>query len=244
MPNKSSTITNYRQLIEQLDPAGEPKIRFVYRAQNSISSSGKKLGVFSGSFNPLTFAHLKIIELAEKQKGLKEVLLLLAKANVDKDVFGATLSQRLAILECYAKTQGNLSVAVSSHGRFIDKITALRPLYPSDIEIYFIIGYDTLVRIFDPKYYTDIDKEIDELFTQSEFIVANRGKHGISSIKNFLAQPICSKYAEKIHTIYLAEHYAQMSSTEVRERVKSGAQIDELVPTLVLRWIENMAGYH
>lgn len=248
--NRFNPKSNYEYLVEQLVPDGEPTIRFVYRAKNFIDTSEGKLGVLSGSFNPLTLAHLKIIELAENQKGLNELLLLLAKANVDKNVFGATLSQRLTILECYAKTRDNLSVAVSSHGRFVDKVSALKvqdklhaPLYPPDTQIYFLIGYDTLVRVFDRKYYSCMDKELSELFDQCEFIVTNRGENGISLIENFLSQPSRRKYAGKIHAIRLKDRYAQMSSTKVRKQVKSGLPIDGLVPQIVLEWIENTGVY-
>lgn len=243
MKIQSSKTTDYRYLVEQLETNGKSKVRFVYRTKNSINSSGEKLGVFSGSFNPLTLAHLKIIELAEEKIDLKEVLLLLAKANVDKNVFGATLPQRLKVLKRYAQEKNNLSVAVSSHGRFIDKVTALSSLYPSDTQFYFIIGYDTLVRIFDSKYYTDMNKEVGNLFAQSEFIVANRGIHGIKAIETFLEKPFCREYIEKIHPVLLEEPYTRISSTKVRECVSSAISIDGLVPKLVSKWIEETGIY-
>lgn len=39
------------------------------------------------------------------------------------------------------------------HARFLDKATVLRKAYPEAGEIVFLIGFDTLVRLFDPKYY-------------------------------------------------------------------------------------------
>jgi len=243
MSKKSyQTIKN---IVEQIGRDCEPTAKFIYRAKDFIRFSGERLGVFSASFNPLTFAHLKIIELAEAQRDLKEVLLLLAKANVDKDIFGAPLDQRLKVLECYARNESNLSVAVCSHGRFIDKIFALKKLYPSNTEFFFIIGYDTLVRIFDQKYYTDMDKELDELFSQSRFIVANRGKDGVKSINDYLMKnPISQKYINKFDTIHLEEPYAQISSTEVRECVSNGNSIEKLVPEFISDWIEKKGFYH
>ena len=46
---------NYRleMLVDQLDPNGEPQVGWVYRAAQHIKTTGRKLGIFSGSFNRL-----------------------------------------------------------------------------------------------------------------------------------------------------------------------------------------------
>ena len=116
----------YTELFNRLDPTASPRIELVHRAELSISERGKKLGIFSGSFNPLTLAHTKMIEDTVAEYELDELLLLLAKANVDKTVFGLPLAARLLTLERYTKSRERFSVGVSSHGRYIDKVTALK----------------------------------------------------------------------------------------------------------------------
>jgi nicotinate (nicotinamide) nucleotide adenylyltransferase len=230
-------LSNIRQLVDKLDPNGKPTISFVLKASSGIKSTGQKLGVLSASFNPMTNAHVKMIEASEKNYELDEILLLLAKANVDKDITGASLEERLLMIKLYAQKRPQFSVAVSSHGKFVEKVKAIRPLYLPDTEIYFIIGYDTLKRLFDPKYYHDMEAELTELFSMSRFIVANRNENDAEIIEKLLSRQENKTYAEKFNLIKLPPFYAHISSTEVRNRIQSKQSIDDLVPPEILAYL-------
>ena len=225
---------DYTELFNRLDPTAPPQIELVHRATPSISKSGKKLGIFSGSFNPLTLAHTKMVEDTIAEYQLDELLLLLAKANVDKGVFGLPLAARLLTLKKYTENRPRFSVGVSSHGRYIDKVAALKTILPPNTEFHFIVGYDTLVRIFDPKYYTDFHAELEALFIEARFIVANRAEADIKAIESFMKQSEIRKYASYVSCLLLPDVYAFMSSTEVRELLARGEAIEHLVPPSVL----------
>ncbi len=231
------------KLVDQLHPNSTPKIGWVYRASKHIKKSGKKLGIFSASFNPITVAHIKMIEEAKARFELEEILLLLAKANVDKSVFGLSLEKRLIMLKTYAMCREDFSVAACSHGRYIDKIEALKAVYPLNTQFSFIVGYDTLVRIFDPKYYTSLHAELETLFQQCRFIAANRKEHGVNSVKQFLAAPAHQRYASYIDLIELSSSYAELSSTEIRTRIQRGESINQLVPHEVQEYIKTSHAY-
>lgn len=228
----------YTELFDRLDPTASPRIELVHRAEPSISERGQKLGIFSGSFNPLTLAHAKMIEDTITGYQLDELLLLLAKANVDKTVFGLPLAARLLTLKRYTKNRERFSVGVSSHGRYIDKVTALKAILPPKTEFHFIVGYDTLVRIFDPKYYTDFHAELGELFVDARFIVANRAGTDIKTTESFMDQPKIRQYAAYVSCLLLPDVYAYMSSTEVRELLKRGEAIEHLVPPSILTMLD------
>ncbi len=236
--NSYPEYERYSDLVNQVDPNNSPHIVITHRASNSISSSCKKLGIFSGSFNPITLAHSKMIEMSHQYFEFEEMLLLIAKANVDKDVFGWPIEARLLTLKLHTKNQSNISIGISSHGRYIDKITALKQIYPSQTEFYFIVGYDTLVRIFDPKYYTDIQEQLNTLFTQCKFIVANRKGVSIHDIKRFLDQPHLKSYQQFIEYLSLPDYYANLSSTDIRNRIHAGEKITHLVPTTIANFLE------
>ena len=224
----------YTELFNRLDPTASPRVELVHRAEPSISERGKRLGIFSGSFNPLTLAHTKMIEDTITEYQLDELLLLLAKANVDKAVFGLSLAARLLTLKKYTQNRERFSVGVSSHGRYIDKVTALKAILPPETEFHFIVGYDTLVRIFDPKYYTDFHAELEELFVDARFIVANRAEADVETIESFMNQPEIRRYTPYVSCLLLPDVYAYMSSTEVRELLKRGEAIEHLVPPSIL----------
>ena len=228
----------YTELFNRLDPSASPQIELVHRAAPPILKSGKKLGIFSGSFNPLTLAHTRMVEDTVAKYQLDELLLLLAKANVDKAVFGLSLAARLLTVKKYAESRQEFSVGVSSHGRYIDKVTALKSIFPLETEFYFIVGYDTLVRIFDTKYYTDFHAELQELFVSARFIVANRAEADIKTIEAFMAQSEIHQYTSYISSIPLPDVYAYMSSTQVRELLARGEAIEHLVPPSILAMLD------
>ena len=228
----------FTELFDELDPLGPPRIEFIHRAGTPMRGT-EKLGIFSGSFNPLTLAHARMVEDTLTEYQLDEMLLLLAKANVDKGVFGLPLAARLLTVKKYVENRPKFSVGVSSHGRYIDKVTALKAVLPPETEFHFIVGYDTLVRIFDPKYYIDFHAELRELFATARFIVANRAEADIKTIETFMSQSEISQYASYVTCILLPDVYAYMSSTEVRELLEQGKAIEHLVPPSILEFFSN-----
>ncbi|OOQ82177.1 putative cytidylyltransferase [Penicillium brasilianum] len=136
----------------------------------------KILYVLDSSFNPPTCAHLRIASsaLLEQQEPGSRLLLLLAIQNADKPSKPAPFEDRLAMMELFAHDirshiaarQSSKSVsskehiptidiAVTNKPYFIDKAAAIEASdhYPSPMEQYHLVGYDTLIRIFNPKYY-------------------------------------------------------------------------------------------
>ena len=230
-------------LVDQLDPDGEPQIRWVYRAARHISTGGQRLGIFSGSFNPLTVAHIEMIEAAQRRYDLDEILLILARANVDKGVFGLSLADRLLMLKEYTANREGFSVAACSHGKFIEKIEALKPAYPPGTHFSFIVGYDTFVRLFDPKYYTDLHGALEVLFEQCRFIVANRQDFDADAVRQVMETPDCRRYASGVDLIELSEFYAEISSTDIREQIQAGNSVDHLVPSEVQGFLKAVEAY-
>lgn len=236
------------KIIEKISSSAEPSAAFVLKAPKGVSelkTPDIRLGVLSASFNPLTNAHLKLIEVSQQKYRLDEIALLLAKANVDKDVFGMSLIDRLLTLKLFVQTQGrlNLSVILSSHGRFVEKAESLKKIYPPQTQIYFIVGFDTLIRVFDPKYYADMDLELQTLFSMSRFIAANRGQDDVKAIKSFLAQEYIRNFADKIDLIQLPRPYSDISSAEIRDKIKSRVDVSDLIPQIVSDFISATGMY-
>jgi len=230
-------------LVDQLDPNGIPQIRWVYRAARHIREGGRRLGIFSGSFNPLTVAHIKMIEAAQKKYDLDEILLILARANVDKGVFGLSLADRLLILKEYAANREDYSVIACSHGKFIEKIEALKPAYPSGTHFSFIVGYDTFIRLFDPKYYTDLHSALEALFDQCRFIVANRQDYDADAVRQVMESRDYRRYSSGIDLIELPDFYADISSTDIRAQIQAGNSVDHLVPSEVQGFLKAVQAY-
>ncbi|PGH07855.1 hypothetical protein GX51_01565 [Blastomyces parvus] len=138
-----------------------------------------KLYVLDSSFNPPTRAHLNIAKsalLQHKDTAAVRLLLLLATQNADKPSKPASFEDRLVMMRIFsddiraALTEARASdnndqggqqsapivdIGVTKLPYFIDKAAAISTsdFYPGSPEQILLTGYDTLIRIFDTKYY-------------------------------------------------------------------------------------------
>jgi nicotinic acid mononucleotide adenylyltransferase len=240
---KNTDVETLRQVVNRLDPLGEPEAILVHRCQAGITSKGECLLVLDASYNPMTLAHEGIINAAKSICGPKEVLLMLSRANVDKEIFGADLGQRLSMLLTYAHQHPDYSVAGCSHARFVDKALALIPHYPPGARLFFVIGYDTLERLFDHRYYKNMESDLDMLFGHATIIVANRDHNDKISIQARMEAPDVKPYTDGINLIELPEELCRISSTHARTNIKQGIPIEGLVPGVISEAIQRMGLY-
>ena len=110
------------------------KVGFITNNQN------KHELIFPGSFNPLHEGHIKMKELAEKKTGMHTTFEICAN-NADKPPL--TFYEIKRTIEQF---QNNESWMLTSAGRFSEKAE----MFPNTV---FIIGADTLMRVFDEKFY-------------------------------------------------------------------------------------------
>jgi|GEM_PF-320062 len=232
-------ILRFDRLIEELDPSGQPRIEITYSPHETLP---ERLGVLSASFNPITNAHLEMALKTREEIQLGGILLLLTKVNVDKRLFGATLTDRLLMLHLVARMYDRFWVGISSHGRFVDKAHAIKSSFPY-VSPFFIVGYDTLVRIFDPKYYEDSEGELRELFDKAQLIVFTRGDKTIDDVLRFMRHPSRSKFSDKVLAMEIPERLAHLSSTLVREKVAAGEDISGMIPEEIRGFIERTELY-
>jgi nicotinamide-nucleotide adenylyltransferase len=221
-------------LLARLNTAEPPRLAFVRRAPAGIGRDPASLLCLSASFNPLTVAHAGLVREACRLLPIAEILLLLSTANVDKGSEGLPWERRLDLLLRYAGLRGNVSVAAVGHGRFVDKLEAIRGAYPADTRVIFLLGFDTLIRLFDPKYYDDRHASLATLFGGSEVVVASRGSGGPAAVDAFLARPDVAPFAHRIRSVLLPADLAAVSATEVRARLAGGDSIAALVPPEIL----------
>ncbi|KAK2730114.1 cytidylyltransferase family protein [Colletotrichum kahawae] len=134
----------------------------------------KSLVVLDSSFNPPTLAHLRMATSAIQASGGAGVsgarlLLLLAVNNADKAPKPVAFAVRLGLMYAFAEDllaleggregEGGgmeVDVGVTAMPFFHDKARAVEGsgFYGTEgVEQVYLAGYDTLIRIFDPKYY-------------------------------------------------------------------------------------------
>ncbi|GBC99595.1 nicotinate-nucleotide adenylyltransferase [bacterium HR17] len=217
----------------------KPQLLFVHRAPQGVTQAGQQLGVFSGSFNPPTIAHVRLCEIAQAHLHLHEILLLLAVVNVDKPLFGFALTERLAMMTALAQERSDWSVAACSHGRFVEKAQAIADSYPAGTQIWFLVGYDTLVRLFEPRFYPDVpmSQALQQFFALAHLAVMPRGDADEPTVRQFLERPEVQPFAHRISVLPSDVSIRWISSTLVRQRLERGESVDDLVPSAVAKFL-------
>src|ERR1700730_16999846 len=112
-------------------------------------STRERIGILPGSFNPPPLAHGALVYAAGFY--VDEVLCVLPRAFPHKEYFGATLKERLQMLD-----QSDLfpiySIAISQSGLFADIARECREHYGRSMKMYFICGADAAERILHWNY--------------------------------------------------------------------------------------------
>ncbi|KNC99274.1 nicotinamide-nucleotide adenylyltransferase [Spizellomyces punctatus DAOM BR117] len=175
-------------------------------------------------------------------------LLLFATKNADKALSGTSVTDRLLMMEALVQTvapkcdvpDDRIGIAITTRGIFLDKAHALHSLLSSDgiapVFLHFIMGYDTIIRFFDPKYYknSNMDTDMEVFFRSSRIICADRVMEGASSeshdtLGDWLEEarkrsPIVGRFEAHIVTMqgWLEDPRgtAQASSTKARVMLK------------------------
>ena len=211
---------------------GEPHIRMVRAASHGVPAPGPgRLGVLGGSYNPITHAHLAIADTVVSKFGLHEVLFLLPAVPPHKTIFGASLEQRLEMMQLAVPDRPYAAVGLSTHGLFLDMYQGLVGVYPPSTEVFFLTGRDAAERILTWKY-DDAEAALRQMFTAFQFIVCDRD--GPFHLPD---DPLLAPYRQRIHGCTLPPGFNHVSATEVRRRCQQGQSLDDLVPTGVARYI-------
>jgi cytidyltransferase-like protein len=182
-----------------------------------------RLGVFPGSFNPPTRAHLALIDAAGAH--VDEVRVVLPRRFPHKLYHGATLEQRIKMIETL-KAATPFSVGISEGGLFLEIARECRDIYGPDAELWFLCGRDAAERILDWDY--GREGAVDEMMQKFGLLVgARRGE--------FEVPP---RFAHRIRQLVLRTSTDDFSSTEVRTRIERREPWRHLVPDSTANLIE------
>lgn len=187
-----------------------------------------RVAVLPSAFNPPTMAHAALLDLGRTVEGVTASAALLTTNNVDKSIFGAPLAHRVGMLLALRQAHG-CAVLASNAARLVDQGEALMLTFP-DVAFDFLVGFDTLVRVFDAKYYEDMPATLARFFDAHRLIATNRAQATIETVQAYLEQPLVRDYAARIVVRELDERRAHVSSTEARRAVTRGAPPPALAP--------------
>ena len=185
--------------------------------------------VLPSAFNPPTRAHLRLLDLAEAVADVEGGAALLTTRNVAKGIEGASLAERIGMLLAARESRPGLAVLAANQARIVDQAAALRVTWP-DAAFDFVLGYDTLVRLFDEQYYEGaMEADLDSFFERHRVIASNRGDVTPADVSGYVAER-AARYAGRIVTVALDAEHGRIASSDARELIGAGQGSDDLPP--------------
>lgn len=215
------TLRRIHRVLVCLDPAASP---YAFLAPGS-EPPRENIIVFPGSFNPPTNAHLALLQqahrLAQRQPGHWQIYAALSKYSVNKEaVERMTLLDRVALLDgVLQERRMRVGILLLNKGLYVEQARGIRAAFPQVRQLFFLLGFDKIVQILDPRYYDERDAALHELFRLAHVLVAPRGADGESTLVELLAQPENRPFAQAIHPLPLAEQYRGISSSQARQQM-------------------------
>lgn len=193
----------------------------------------RKYGVMGGTFDPIHYGHLVTAEAARHEFGLDRVVFLPSGTPPHKPPEAVTDAEHrymMTVLATLSNPYFDVSrVDIDREGisYTVDSLRILREQYGGDSELYFITGADAILEIVSWK-------EPDKLLELAHFIGATRPGFCLEQVPKS-TQEWLSRHPDRVHLIKVPA--LAISSTDIRERVRTGNSIRYLVPEPVEHYI-------
>jgi len=192
-----------------------------------------KIGLYGGTFDPPHRAHVELAEWVLAELGLDYIYFIPAAVHAFKDNLQITPEKiRLEMLEAATTGHENLRISqveLNRHGISFTVDTLREFLKFEDLppaQLYYIIGLDNLVDF-------NRWKEPEMIMRLAKVIVVRR--------PGGAEKPLPEKYQNKMR--FLNSPLIEISSTDIRQLVRLGQPISELVYPEVSELIDRYALY-
>ena len=196
----------YYGAIEQLFETNQPFL-IINTDGDLLDFSYRPAYIISGSFNPLHSGHRQLVKVIEEMNDSK-VDFEISIYNVDKDIMTIEdINQRIV------QFIGVGTIIISKAKTFVEKSANFKGCS-------FVVGWDTAVRVLDPKYYDDSYQSMLSALTdikknECSFIVAGR-KEKFGRFRNAEEINIPEDYADMFCMIEEKTFRNDISSTDIR----------------------------
>jgi nicotinate-nucleotide adenylyltransferase len=190
----------------------------------AVTPAPLRLAILAGAFNPPTRAHLGMAEAALSV--VDEVLFALPRAFPHKPYTGAGLDMRVGLLRAALAGNPRFSLAVTEGGLFAEIAREARAVYGSGTELFLLCGRDAAERIVNWDY--GVGDAIGTQLQEFELLVASRGGP--------FEPPPEIRY--RVRSIAIPQQLEEISSSEVRRRIRAGEPWRDLVPPTIAPLIE------
>jgi nicotinamide-nucleotide adenylyltransferase len=237
-----SGVPHFRVALARLQSTNSPEVQLLA----GDCPQGARLAVMSGSFNPPTRAHLGLARAALATGRFDRLCFALAVRTINKEqIVGATLEERCAMLAALAGEEPRHAVLATNRGLYLEQAQTIRAAFaPRDLA--FVVGFDKIVQILDPRYYADRQAALRDLFARARFLVAPRDGGGREELERLFQQPEQRDYAGRVQFLpltHLEQQELDLSSTHVRQQLARAEDVSGAVPEVVMPVLRTIHGY-
>jgi nicotinate-nucleotide adenylyltransferase len=206
-----------------------------------------RIAIIGGTFNPIHYGHLRVAEEVREALDLTRVLFIpvcLPPHKGNEDVTDARLRLemvRLAIMDNTHFEVSDMEIKRGGRSYTIDTLRELKKGSHEELETTVIVGTDSFNEITTWHHY-------DQLFTLTDFAVVPRPGYPGKKIEEVLPVELASKFwydeERKAYTnsyghrvTWMDTTLVDISSSEIRRRVRAGMSIMYLMPPVVEEYI-------
>lgn len=175
----------------------------------------RRTGLFGGSFNPIHNGHIKLAKQLKQRAGLDEVWLMVSPLN--------PLKQSEDLLDDEARLEMAREAVKDEPG---------------------IVASDYEMHLPKPSYTWNTLEALKRDFPDREFVLMIGGDNWALFDKWYRADDIKKNYEIVVYTRTPGdEGYIDISSTDIRQRIRDGRGIKRLVPKAVAELIKEKGYY-
>ena len=185
-----------------------------------------RIGILGGTFNPIHYGHLLVAAEVREKFDLEKVLFVPSASPPHKnhpDIAPPGHRYQMTVLATRSNpffSVSDLELQRSGKSYAIETVKELLNIYGKDSKLYFITGTDAILEI-------STWKDREKLLKLCQFIVATR--------PGFDAEKIDKIILNQIHLLQIPN--LDISSTDIRNRIKEGRTIKYLLPEKVEEYI-------
>lgn len=213
-----------------------------------------RIGLFGGTFDPIHCGHVKAAESVQKIFSFDRILFIPSYIPPHKETLDVVSAEhRLKMVELALSSFDRFfpsSIEIDARGTSYSIMTLnrIKEIFPQT-ELFFLLGIDAFLEI-------ETWKDYEGVLDQCSFIVMSRPGFRLDEAKKILAEKyshrmvevsgFLAKETERIFNqrIYLLSiETLDISSSEVRERVRKNQSIKDLVPKNVENYIKEKCLY-
>lgn len=197
-----------------------------------------KLGVLGGTFDPIHNGHVAAAEAAQQTLGLDAITLVPSHIPPHRhDPVGATGEQRYEMTQLAATGHPGWSASRLELNRegpsfTYDTLVTLgeAPSESKGTQIFFITGADAFAEIATWSRYPAV-------LDLANFVVVSRPGITLDSLRARVPSAFRDRPTASTRVILVEAHTPDISSTDIRRRVRAGHTLSGFVPDSVARYI-------